>query len=163
MASFAPQPTRKPHTSLYVAVAIVLVIVAALAALAAAGVFTPKSAPATTPTVVQITPAGTVWNIGVYGNVTVGPVNLTSHSSWTLSGNFTTSFSIDVFVMTAFQYLTWHNGTPSPQSFWTSGDVISGSVNANLDSGTYYVCWLNGNPNISVKVNITSDIVATSS
>jgi hypothetical protein len=169
----APPPPKKSRTALYAVVAVVVVIVVVLIALAASGAFSPKAPasnnspppPPPPPVIVTVVTSGTVWNLNARYYEGVGPIDLTSNSSWTISGSFTaTNNGITAYVMNSSQYSAW-GGSGSPSAYyWTSGpSVTSGSVNTILPSGTYYFVWDNTNFITSTSVQITSNVIATSS
>ncbi len=163
-----PAPPKKSRTALYATIAVVVIAVAVVGALAAIGGFSPKSSgtPYTPPPPARVTvvTSGTVWNLNAGTYEYVGSVDLTSNSSWTLSGTFTASNGITAYAMTSSQYSAWGgSGTPTAY-YWTSGTgVTSGSVNTNLPAGTFYFVWYNTNLIYSSSVDITSNIVATAS
>jgi len=169
-----PPPPKKSRTALYAVVAVVVVIVVVLITLAASGVFSPKAPasnsspppPPPPPVIVTVVTSGTVWNLNAGNYEYVGPIDLTSNSSWTISGSFTaTNNGITAYIMTSSQYSAW-GGSLSPPSayYWTSGpSVTSGSFNTILPSGTYYFVWVNTNIITSTSVQITSNVIATSS
>jgi hypothetical protein len=163
-------PPPKSRTALYVAGAVVVSVVLVALVLAASGAFSPKAPssnngpPPPPPAIVTVVTSGTVWNLNAGYYEDVGPIDLTSNSSWTISGSFTASNGITAYVMTSSEYSAW-GGSGSPSAYyWTSGSsVTSGSVNTNLPSGTYYFVWDNTNSFTSTSVQITSDVIATAS
>jgi len=169
----APPPVPpKSRAVLYAVIAVIVVALVAVGALTAFGVFTPKSPGNSTgppytpppPATVTVVTSGTVWNLNAGSYEPVGPIDLTSNSSWTMSGTFSATYGITAYVMTSGEYSAWGGfGTPSAY-YWTSGpSVTSGSVNTNLPSNTYYFVWDNTNIFISTSVQITGNVVATAS
>jgi hypothetical protein len=152
-----------------VAIVVVVVVVVALVALAASGVFSPKpvSTPPSSPpppATVTVVSSGTVWNLNAGTYESVGPTDLTSNSSWTMSGDFTASNGITAYAMTSAQYSAWGGSGTPPSYYWTSGKgVTSGSVNVVLPDGTYYFVWDNTNIITSTSVEITTTVLATAS
>jgi hypothetical protein len=171
----SPQPSpKKSRTVTYVVIGIIVVVVLVVAVLALAGTFSPKSSSPSggtggggggqPPAQDTIVTSGTVWNLNAGYYEDVGPADLTSNSSWTVTGSFTASHSITAYVMTSGEYSAW-GGSGKPSSyFWTSGpSVNSGSVNTNLPANDYYFVWDNTNYITSTSVQITSNVVATAS
>jgi hypothetical protein len=158
-----PPPRPKSHTVLIIVVVVVVVAVLVIIAIIALGLFAAHVVSTLTPSTVTVVTAGTVWNLDAGYYEEVGPVDLTSSSTWTVIGTFTASEGIDAFVMTSSQYSAWGgSGTPSAYE-WTSGSgVTSGAVDTLLDSGTYYFVWDNTNLITSTSVDITTDVNATS-
>jgi hypothetical protein len=144
---------------------------------AAAGVYRPPSPsshnqnPASG--TVPIASNGTNWdiepsNLSSNSYQDVGPIDLTSNSSWTTSGTFTASYAVRAIFMTASQYSSWERdayeeGLPSGSYVWATGNVLSGSVNATLAAGTYYLVWDNINLFLTTLVHITTPVIATAS
>ena len=98
----------------------------------------------------------------------VGPADLASSPFWTISGTFTASVGIRAIIFTQTQYSTWEvssyeQALPAGSYVWATGNVLSGSVNATLSSGTYYLVWDNLNLYYSTSVRVTSAIVAIAS
>ena len=98
----------------------------------------------------------------------VGPADLASSPFWTISGTFTASVGIRAIIFTPTQYSTWEvssyeQALPAGSYVWATGNVLSGSVNATLSSGTYYLVWDNLNLYYSTSVRVTSAIVAIAS
>jgi hypothetical protein len=149
-----------------VAVAVVVAVVLVVLVLAASGAFSPKAPSSNNgpppPAIVTVVTSGTVWNLNGNYYEAVGPIDLTSNSSWIISGSFTASNGITAYVMTSSEYSAW-GGSGSPSAYyWTSGpSVTSGSVNTILPSGTYYFVWDNTNIFTSTSVQITSNVIAT--
>ncbi len=168
-----PPAPSKNRTGAYVGIGVAVAVIVIVAALALGGVFTPKasnnggggnSPPA--PQTVTVVGAGTVYNLNQGQYEGIGPVALTTASSWTITGTFTaTNSGATAYVMTSSQYSSWGgSGTPSAY-YWTSGPgVLTGSINTNLPAGTYYFVWENaaGIFGPSTSVDITSAVVATS-
>jgi hypothetical protein len=152
-------------------IAVVVVLLVVLLALALSGTFSPKSTnnptsptPPTPPAVVTVATSGTVWNLDAGYYEYVGPVDLTTNSSWTTSGTFTASAGITAYVMDSTQYASW-GGSGNPSAYyWTSGPgVTSGSVNTVLPADTFYFVWDNTNTVTESSVTITSNVIATAS
>lgn len=167
------QPKKRPST-IYILIGVVVAIVIIVGVLAASGVFSPKTSsqkssppPYTPPPPATITVAttGTVWNLNAGQYEQVGPVDLTSNLSWTISGSFTATNGVTAYVMNSSQYSNWGGSSSSPSSYyWTSGpDVSSGSVSVVLPTGIYYFVWITPNVFTSTSVDITSNVVATAS
>lgn len=164
----ALQPKPRSRVGLIVAVVAVAVVVVAVIALVASGLFSPKPTNTYTPpppAKVTVVLSGTVWNLNAGTYEYVGPVDLTSNSTWTMSGAFTASTGIAAYAMSSGEYSTWGgSSTPPSAYYWTSGTgVTSGSVNTNLPGGTYYFVWDNTNFITATSVDITSTVLATAS
>jgi hypothetical protein len=166
-ATAAPR-ARSSHTGAIAAVIIVVVIIVIiLVVILMSGSLSSNSSggggnsnpPPPTDTVVI---SGTVWNLNAGYYEYVGPVMLTSESSWSVSGAFTTTNGIACYIMTSSEYSSWGgSGTPSAY-YWTSGTgVTTGNVDTNLPAGTYYFVWDNTNILTSTSVDITQSVVAT--
>lgn len=157
-----PPPPPKSRTWLYVVIIVVVVVVVVLVALAALGLFL-VSAISHSVVTVTVVPSGTVWNLDAGYYEEVGPVDLTSHSSWATSGTFTATNGIAAYIMDSSQYSAW-GGSGNPTTyFWTSGTgVDTGSISTILSADTYYFVWLNTNLITSSSVTITSNVQATS-
>lgn len=160
---------KKSRTLLYAVVGIVVLVVLVLGGIIGLGLLSNSGTsnnkqPPPPPATVTIASQGTVWNLNAGYYEYIGPVDLTSNSSWTISGTFTASNGIDVYVMTSSEYSSW-GGSGSPTGYyWTSGSgVTSGSVNTNLPNGIFYFVFDNTNPITSTSVDVTTTIVATAS
>jgi type II secretory pathway pseudopilin PulG len=140
-------------------VIIVVVVVVIVLVIVAAALIGSGNKSNSTQTIIA---SGTVYNLNAGYYESVGPVDLTSSSSWTIAGTFTASNGITVYVLTSSQYAAWgQSGSPSSY-YWTSGaDVVSGAFNTNLPSGTYYFIWINPNLTLTTSVDITSAVTAT--
>jgi hypothetical protein len=158
-----PPPKPKSHTVLIVVIVVVVVAVLVIIATIALGLFVKNVASTLTPNTVTVTPAGTVWNINPDYYEEVGPVDLTSKSTWVVSGAFTATIGIAAYVLTSSEYSAWGgSGTPTTYE-WTSGPgVTSGDVDTIVDSGTYYFVWENTNSTTGTSVDITIAVTATS-
>lgn len=160
-----PHPPAKSRTGLYVAGAVVVIVVVIVGALAAAGAFSSKSnGGGAGPGQLTIATAGTVWNLNAGQYESVGAINLISSASWTISGAYTATHGIDVYILTSTEYSTW-GGSGSPSSYyWTSGSgVTSGGISTYLPANTYYFVWENTNIITATSVQIISNVVATAS
>lgn len=145
-------------------IVVVVVVVILAISIIALGLFAAHVVSTLQPNTVTVASAGTVWNLDAGYYEDVGPIDLTSSSSWVTSGTFTASAGIDAYIMTSSEYSAWGgSGTPTAYE-WTSGSgVTSGSIDTILDSGTYYFVWENTNLITSSSVDITTSVVATSS
>lgn len=171
---------KKSRMSLYAVVGIIVVVVLVLGGMiiglgllnnSGSNNSSPTTPPPTNnptppppPATVAIASQGTVWNLNAGYYESIGPVDLTSNSTWTISGTFTASNGIDAYVMTSSEYSSW-GGSGSPTGYyWTSGSgVTSGSVNTNLPNGIYYFVFENTNLITSTSVDVTTTIIATAS
>jgi hypothetical protein len=146
-----------------VVVVVVVVVVILLVAIIALGLFAAHVASTLQPNNVTVVSAGTVWNLPAGYYEDVGPIDLTSSSSWVISGTFTASAGIDAYIMTSAEYSAW-GGSGNPSSYeWTSGaGVTSGGFDSILDNGVYYFVWDNTNLVTTSSVDITSNVLATS-
>lgn len=144
-------------------IVVVVVVVVLVIGLIALGLFAEHVASNLQPITVTVVSAGTVWNLDAGYYEDIGPADLTSRSTWIVSGSFNASEGIDAFIMTSSEYSSW-GGSGEPTTYqWTSGSgVTTGLFDTILDSGTYYFVWLNTNLITPTSVDISTNVVATS-
>jgi hypothetical protein len=159
------QPTpHKSNTTLIIAIiVIVVVVVGVLGAIAAIGFFNTVSTATTSHTNNIVNGLVTV-PAGSYEyyqfSVPSGATLVTVSGPFTASGG--SGNDIDVFVVDQTNFVNWQNGH-SATSYYDSGQVTTGTVNANLPgSGTYYLVYNNSFSAASSKnVQTTVDLTYT--
>jgi hypothetical protein len=84
-----------------VVVVVVVVVVLFIIAIIAFGLFAAHVASTLQPSTVTVVTAGTVWNLDAGYYEEIGPVDLTSSSTWAVTGTFTASVGIAAYIMTS--------------------------------------------------------------
>jgi len=115
------------------------------------------------PPIVIVAAAGTIWNVSAGDYKDVGPIDLSSDTSWRLDGSFTSSNGIAAYILTSSDIALWNRSPAPPAEYsWSSGgSVTSGTLdNVILPSDTYYIVWDNTNPSVPTSIEITSMVYA---
>ncbi len=159
LSSPAPPPIDTPRTKyawVYVAVAI---LVAASVSVALYSVYSSRTVPAKV--VLQV--GGTRFGMSPAGHAYFGPVNLSGHSWWTVSGAFEVANGVANFgFLTTAQFVAWE-GAGFPTSTLSSGSYGGGPIGIQevVAGSVYYVAWVDLSSTGSQTITITSAMVAT--
>lgn len=148
---YPPPPPKKSNTKLIIViVVVVIVVVGVIGSILALGALNSIL-------------SSTHSTILVNGVVTVQPgqynyyqfVVPSGATTVIVSGSFSTSPSnstIEVLVFNQANYVSWGGGAHAATPYYDSGQVASGTVNANLPgSGTYYLIYNNGYSTTTLK------------
>jgi len=142
---------KKSRRTLYVVLAIVVVLVVIVLAVIGSTINSPTTT--TTTTTSTISPSSNF----VVGGGQYYQINFTLPSQARIQGNFTANPGITFYIVS--QGETIYTSGPSTYAF-TTGSVMSASVDTNLQSGNYQLIFLNQG-NSTASVQITQQFIAT--
>lgn len=147
---------REGKIGLVIAVAVVIVVIAIIASMIYFD--NPQNNLPTNPngtTSSVIIPSGTQFDIN-YGGYQSYAFQV--NETMTLSGSFSSSSTVILYVITGDQYQQFLAGTPlsNQQVPFGSGSVSNYNVTFNLSPGTYYLVFMNANQYSGVTVYINN-------
>lgn len=156
---YPPPPPKKSNTKLIIViVVVVIVVVGVIGSILALGAF--NSILSSTHSRILVNGVVSVQS-GQYNYYQfVVPSGATTVI---VSGTFSVSASdtIEVFVFNQTSYVSWGGGAHAASSYYDSGQVASGTVNANLPgAGTYYLVYDHGASGSTVK-NVQTTVTLT--
>lgn len=163
--AYAPAPApKKSHTGLIIAVAVVVIVVVVLLAAAVVFLAAPKPSgsgsppPSGPPAPTTIVQSGQVYQLpGAHYEYL--QFDLTTGSA--VAGSFTATNGVFAYIMTPSSYANFSSSGTASSYDWTSGDVSTGSMNVNLNAGTWYLVFDNPSAFTTTSVDVTQAIVAT--
>jgi len=137
--------------------------------LAVTGAFTPASSAAlgSSPPygeTVVIIAVGNSWSIPASYYSFQGEINLTSHPVWRVTGAFTATYGVGVYLMLWAQYQAWGSvGVPANYT-WSAGSNSTGdTIDAVVQGGQYLLIWDEFSSVDATVVTITESVEAVSS
>lgn len=114
---------------------------------------------------VQIVGANTVLPIDSdrYANFsfTLPPRSGDANLTYNISGQFTATEGVTIYIMSPSEFSSYSTGA-SYTYYYTTGEVSSGSVNATMVSGSYYIVFANTNSASESSVTVFTAITASS-